>query len=249
VADDAGNVYATGYVYGSVTVAGTTIGGAGWYDAFLAKLDANGNWVWAKSLGGGLGDFGYFLGLDSVGNLIWYGNYTSTLTFAGTTLNYRGGGVTSGGLDGGGDHFLAKVQPDGTVIWIRTLGSTGVDVETSLEILPGDRFVLTGTMGASTTVGSANLPAGAFYAIYDSDGNPQVATNLPVAPGGSYGGSQPPRCSATEFWSAGMPQMPPVSRPTGCCGRWMPPARCGESRRWERFGRDGPCWAVSRPTS
>ena len=56
--DSTGNTCVTSFVYGGATFGSQNVGGAGWYDAFLAKINTSGDWVWAKSVGGSSGDFG-----------------------------------------------------------------------------------------------------------------------------------------------------------------------------------------------
>ena len=94
VATDAqGNSYVTGFIYGSATFGSTTVGGAGWYDAFLAKIDTNGNWLWAKSVGGSSSDFGRAVCVDDQGNVYWTGDFVGSVNIGGTTLTSNGGGT------------------------------------------------------------------------------------------------------------------------------------------------------------
>jgi formylglycine-generating enzyme required for sulfatase activity/uncharacterized protein YjbI with pentapeptide repeats/alpha-tubulin suppressor-like RCC1 family protein/N-acetylneuraminic acid mutarotase len=127
--DDDGNTYITGYVYGSPKVGNDTIGGKGWYDAFLAKIDKDGNWQWAVSAGSGSGDFGNAVTLDSAGNVYWAGNFRNTVSFGSTTLTSRGGGD----VNGGGDIFIAKLDSSGNFLWAKRAGSAN---ENSLREMP-----------------------------------------------------------------------------------------------------------------
>jgi len=52
--DDSGNVYTTGFFRGTVDFdpgAGVHNLTAGWYVTFVSKLDASGNFIWAKAIG------------------------------------------------------------------------------------------------------------------------------------------------------------------------------------------------------
>src|SRR5262245_23319101 len=73
--DAAGNVYATGQFYGSAdfdpgpgvfTLTGAADNS---FDAFVSKLDAAGNFVWAKRLGGDSPQAGFGVTVDSAGNV------------------------------------------------------------------------------------------------------------------------------------------------------------------------------------
>ena len=99
--DSSGNSFITGYVYGTAGIGTQNVGGRGWYDAFLAKIDADGNWQWAVSGGSNSGDFGKAITVDSSGNIYWAGNFRNTASFGNISLTSRGGGT----VDGGGRHI------------------------------------------------------------------------------------------------------------------------------------------------
>ena len=121
VATDAqGNSYVTGFIYGSATFGSTTVGGAGWYDAFLAKIDTNGNWLWAKSVGGSSSDFGRAVCVDDQGNVYWTGDFVGSVNIGGTALTSNGGG----NLNGGGEVFAAKLDSNGNYLWAVSAGSS-----------------------------------------------------------------------------------------------------------------------------
>ncbi|MBL4651217.1 MAG: SBBP repeat-containing protein, partial [Aureispira sp.] len=99
--DGLGNVYTTGYFYGTVDFdpnAGifnlTVVGGNN--DIFVQKLDAGGNLVWAKSMGGISEDKGTSIALDSLGNVYTTGYFAGTVDFDPNVgvfiLNPTGGG-------------------------------------------------------------------------------------------------------------------------------------------------------------
>src|SRR5688572_17920960 len=61
--DGSGNVYTTGYFSGTADFdpgAGTfNLTAAGGDDIYISKLDASGNFLWAKQMGGTLNDYGF----------------------------------------------------------------------------------------------------------------------------------------------------------------------------------------------
>ncbi len=83
--DAVGNVYTTGYFYGTVDfdpgVGVANISGGGNTDAFVSKLDSSGNYVWAKGFAGPSLDEGYGLALDSSKNVYATGSFYSTVDF------------------------------------------------------------------------------------------------------------------------------------------------------------------------
>jgi hypothetical protein len=76
-------------------------------------------WQWAKSSGGLNNDQGRAVCTDPSGNVIVAGGYAAPSMQIGT--------VTINSL-GGGDIYLAKFDPSGNVIWVQTIGGTGLDV-------------------------------------------------------------------------------------------------------------------------
>ena len=108
--DGSGNVYISGFTYGSV-------GGpnAGYADAFLAKYDSSGSLLWTRQLGTRHYDWSYSVAVDGLGNA-----YIS--------------GQTDGSLGrpnaGGADAFLAKfvVPEPGTLALIvpAVMGFAGI---------------------------------------------------------------------------------------------------------------------------
>src|SRR6185436_1054252 len=82
--DAAGNVYTTGDFYAAVDFdpgAGTFNMTPESYDAFISKLDASGNFVWAQKLGGPSSDRGYSIALDGSTNIYTNGIFYETADF------------------------------------------------------------------------------------------------------------------------------------------------------------------------
>ena len=89
--DDNGNSYVTGYFYGSATFGTTTLTSSGDYDIFVAKLDSNGNWLWAKQAGGTSSDYTNDIAVDANGNIYVTGEiFEESAIFGTTTLNSSG---------------------------------------------------------------------------------------------------------------------------------------------------------------
>ena len=128
--DAAGNVYTTGYFGGVADFdpgAGTVnLTAVGFVDVFISKLDTNGNFVWAKSVGGTTSEFGLSTTVDASGNVFVTGHFTGTVDFdpsAGTT------NITSIGMR---DIFILKLNASGNFVWARAVGGTDNDEGNSL---------------------------------------------------------------------------------------------------------------------
>ncbi len=81
-------------------------------DVILMKLDAMGNNSWAKQSGGESADYLGITDVDSSNNIYFSGEFTSVnVTFGDSSRVLE---------DGDGNIMLAKLDPDGTIQWIKT---------------------------------------------------------------------------------------------------------------------------------
>ncbi len=138
VHDPQGNIYITGFFHQSVNFdpgGGNHTLTASGADAFLAKYDANGNYVWAFKIGDIEYESGRSIARDPSGNIIIGGSFKGTVDFnpAAGTAN-----LTSIGAY---DYFLAKYDADGQYLWARNWGRanqnasvTGISVDASGNI-------------------------------------------------------------------------------------------------------------------
>jgi hypothetical protein len=123
--DRDGNLYVTGYFYDQCdfdpSAGTTTLISNGGKDIFIAKYSNNGNFVWAKSIGGIDNDYANAITLDTAQNPVATGQYQNTTDFdpnAGTA------NLTSNGY---GDVFIVKLSTSGTLLWAKGVGSTDFD--------------------------------------------------------------------------------------------------------------------------
>ena len=158
--DASGNVYTTGTFAGTadfnpdpaVTYNLTSAGS----DIFISKLDASGNFVWAKQFGGPLNDDGISIAVDVLGNVYGTGTFAGTVDFnpdAAVTYNL----TSAGGLD----IFIIKLDAAGNFIWTKQIGGGLDDHVTSIKI---------NSFGVFTT--------GYFYGSSDFNPDPTITNNL-----------------------------------------------------------------------
>lgn len=123
--DASGNVYTTGYFTGIADFdpsAGTfTLSSNGSNDIFVSKLDVNGNFLWAKKIGGASSDMGKAITIDGTGNINITGSFFGTVDFDPNS------GVTNLTSAGSNDIFVLKLNPGGNLIWAKNLGGTQDD--------------------------------------------------------------------------------------------------------------------------
>jgi hypothetical protein len=119
-ADAAGDVYVTGQFMGHPDFdpgPGTrTLDTLGDPDAFVAKLDANGELAWAKAFGGAQSATARDIAVAADGTAYVGGSFTGDLKFS-DTLNATAAGFLAA--------YLARVDADGSVAWAKSFGGPG----------------------------------------------------------------------------------------------------------------------------
>ena len=87
-------------------------------DAFISKLDSNGNFIWAKQFGdSAFVDETSKLGIDSQGNLYITGSFLGSMDFDPGSGSFS---MTSQAMDR--DIFILKLDEDGNFGWARQIG-------------------------------------------------------------------------------------------------------------------------------
>tara|TARA_B100000609_G_scaffold199648_1_gene205461 strand:- start:18867 stop:21755 length:2889 start_codon:yes stop_codon:yes gene_type:complete len=113
--DASGAVFVTGgfetqCTFGTHTLNTTQTGS----DAFLAKLDAKGNWTWAVRFGAQTRGNGHHVTVDGSGQIYWAGVFRGNMKFP--KHSHYGNGTDDG--------FLIKANTRGVPVWIRSMKST-----------------------------------------------------------------------------------------------------------------------------
>lgn len=118
--DSNGNVYLTGYFSGTTDFDPSAntfeLTSNGEQDIFVLKLDANGSFVWAKSVGGGLFDQATSLDIDASGNALVTGFFEGTADFD------PGAGLFNLTSHGDRDMFIVKLSTNGDLLWAIAIG-------------------------------------------------------------------------------------------------------------------------------
>lgn len=91
-------------------------------DGFVCKLDANGNFIWAKKLGGFAIDYAYAVALDGSNNVYTAGYFTSF------NADFDPGpGTYTLSTAGGNDVYISKLDNSGNFVWARSFGGATQD--------------------------------------------------------------------------------------------------------------------------
>src|SRR5690606_9459529 len=97
-------------------------------DIFISKLDTNGNFLWAKSMGGVSGDYGSSITTDSSGHIYTTGAFTGTADFDPGVDEFE---LTS---TGGTDIFISKLDTNGNFLWAKSMGGASADNGNSITV-------------------------------------------------------------------------------------------------------------------
>ncbi|MBI2967293.1 MAG: SBBP repeat-containing protein [Bacteroidetes bacterium] len=175
--DDSNKVFITGFFQGttdfdpSAGIANLTI--VGGYDIFVAKYDANGNYLWAKSIGSANTDFGYSIAVDDSVNVYTTGVFNGTADFDPGVGTYN---LTSAGSP---DIFISKLDALGNFVWAKKIGGTSGDESFSITTDTSGNIYSTGyfqgTVDFDPGTGTYNLTATGLEDIFisklDASGN------------------------------------------------------------------------------
>ncbi len=185
---------------GGYIIAGETASfGAGWGDAWVLKLDANGNVVWQKAYGGkgedraysvietsdggyivvgGTKSFGagwgdaWVLKLGANGNIIWQKTYggkeweEARAVIETSDGSYVVVGKTNSFGAGNDDVWVLKLDINGNIIWQKTYGGRYYETAYSVAEAPDRSYVV---VGETSSFGAGNRDA--WVLKLDTNGN------------------------------------------------------------------------------
>ena len=179
IATDAmGNVYITGRFQTTVDFdpgAGTfNLSVVGSNDIFIQKLNTNGDFVWAKQMGGTAQEQGRSITLDGSGNIFTTGSFSGTVDFD------PGAGVSNLTTPlTGSDIFIQKLDVNGDFVWVKNVGGSNNSISNGIKSdSSGDTYItgyFTGTTdfdpGANTVNLVSNGSRDAFILKLDANGD------------------------------------------------------------------------------
>jgi hypothetical protein len=167
--DASGNIYLAGSVGGSMTIGTHTIvsNGASNVNAFVAKFDPSGNFVWGGNYGDGANaQVATGIAVDGSGNVTIAGWFLGSIVFGTKTLT---GSTTNP------ETFVAQFDASGNPSWAFAFGSTseqqeanGVGVDGSGNVYVTGYF--TGTLSFGTTSVTASGTQDLFVVKLNSQG-------------------------------------------------------------------------------
>ncbi len=140
--DAAGNIYATGRFRDSVDFdpgpGVQTLTSAGMMDIFISKMNATGDLIWAKRIGGPQFDYGIDICLSPTDDILVCGSYQDSVDFDPDP------GQTSYGVGSGIDMFVIKLDPSGNFSWVKSIGGPGSEIAQSIKTDAGGDIFFSG---------------------------------------------------------------------------------------------------------
>ena len=140
--DNSGNVHAVGTFFkdfdadpGTGTAILTSVDHG---DVFAVKLNSNGDYVWAKSMGGVMYDIAYDVAVDKVSNVYITGSFQSNANFE------TNGGTHFLYTKGGSDVFLTKLDDKGGMVYAYNMGSSTDDAGKSIKLDEFNNILIAG---------------------------------------------------------------------------------------------------------
>jgi len=156
--DNLGNVHTTGVFQDTVdfdpSAATHSLISAGLSDIFIQKLDASGNFIYTKAIGGTNSDYGNSIAVDATGNVYTTGHFNDTVDFDPGTGSYNLTSLASAEV------FILKLDASGNFTWAKSIEGTGYDAASSLALDDTEHIYLagsfTGTLDFDPSLGIHN---------------------------------------------------------------------------------------------
>ena len=128
----------------------------GEWDAFVFKMDKDGNWIWAKGVGSNKTDRANGIAVDVCDDIYITGEYRNPMVFLGA--NASNGSDTLSHRQKR-DVFVAKINSQGEWKWAKRARSSGTDKPYQMSVDANKQVFLGGTMKGEATF-SSNLVVG-----------------------------------------------------------------------------------------
>ncbi|MBI3141962.1 MAG: SBBP repeat-containing protein [Bacteroidetes bacterium] len=139
--DDSSNVYITGYFMDTIRMTvgqNTKLLVAKIMDIFVCKLDAKGNFLWAKQLGASSYGNGLSIAANDSGYVYTIGYFKDTMDLGQISANHE---LISLGQT---DVYICKLTARGQLVWAVQLGGASGDIGSSLDLDGAGNIYTTG---------------------------------------------------------------------------------------------------------
>jgi alpha-tubulin suppressor-like RCC1 family protein len=159
-ADGAGYWYVAGMFHSEIHIGPLSLNAGERLRVFLAKIDPDGQPVWARQCGGYMSEDSVELAVDSAGHAVLWAATELGATFGDFTFTNSSGR----------DLYLARYSPDGEAQWARQFANGRYDQARSVTVNNAGQAYFSGEFHGALTVGTNELvgryPGGAQYGIF-----------------------------------------------------------------------------------
>jgi Beta-propeller repeat len=145
-----GDIIGTGVFNEKIDFGGNLMASTGGEDVFLFRMTADGQHKWSKRFGDASSQNGRAIALDSMGNIYVTGEVAGLVDFGdGKPLMSKGSS----------DAFVAKFDPDGSLIWSRLFGDAESQEGLAIAVSPTNQVVVAGTFSGFIPLTGFELPS------------------------------------------------------------------------------------------
>ncbi|WP_413351587.1 lectin-like protein [Prochlorococcus sp. MIT 1227] len=167
-----GSSIVTGVFQGNASFGDIKLTSAGDTDAFIAKLNPDGEYQWAIKSGGRYSDTGHAITSLNDGSSIVTGYFTGSANFGDTTLSSAGDT----------DTYIAKLNADGEYQWATKAGGSESDRSHAITSLSDGSSIVAGVFRGTASFGDTTLSSAGsddgFITKLNADGEYQWATQV-----------------------------------------------------------------------
>ncbi|HHE39240.1 MAG TPA: hypothetical protein ENL20_11810, partial [Candidatus Cloacimonetes bacterium] len=169
VNDESGNIYISGLFQGTATFGSHSLVSSDDIDIFVAKLDTDGNWLWAAKAGDDCDDCAYGITIDEERNCYITGYFECNATFGSFTIH----------SNGSRNIFVAKIDSSGNWLWATDIDGIGYNYGYGISVDATGNSYITGIKYNATSRFGSQIIRGIddiIVAKFDTNGNPQWTT-------------------------------------------------------------------------
>ncbi|HDS30327.1 MAG TPA: hypothetical protein ENN67_04700, partial [Firmicutes bacterium] len=142
----------------------TTLVSKGLTDVFFARYGSDGAFLWAISFGGIHGDSGGGITVLSDDSAVVTGSFHQTVVFGEGEPN-----ETTLVSESGTDMFIARYNPDGTLVWVKSSYGAGSSRGYGITTLSDDSMAITGSFSDTVILGKGEPNEKTLVSAGDSD--------------------------------------------------------------------------------
>ena len=176
--DSDGNSFVTGKFMGTIDFDPDPVDeefhtSIGHYDVYVCKYNINGDFLWARTWGGSLGDYNRGVDVDNDGNVYIPGYFSNSVDFDPDPVD-----TDIHSSNGNTDAFISKFDPDGDFLWAKTWGAARSEDAYGAETDDMGNIYVTGQYQQSvnfnpdgTEYRSSNGGNDVYLSKFDSSGN------------------------------------------------------------------------------